>query len=458
MDIVDSQLAEQEGVPKPNIAQSTLNTEENKIKVTEKEKIDANGKQMHNKKEENIGVAETHNEKANTPNETNEMSDTNTLTSQTESPTLPPPTATDNTSTTVNSDGNEKKLQNKEKENICTLEAQNKKAENPKETNEAHDKNFSESQTEVPSLPSLPTTTATTTPSTTLGIQETDVSKLVKGATVIIQGLKSSKAQKYNGEIAIIVDCVGPRYTVELIPSHNPLSVRPRNLLLVPMKPSPKTASCIHAVALSAQKKTTVAKSNNSSNNASENKAKSNEAKDLFFSKEKREKIILHMNKDHNDSLKAYLHYFNKMTEATAVKMTDVDSKGMTVNVTLKDGSQKEGVRINFISQLNDPADVRKMTVDMHKQAFKELGWKSDAQDHSIGSADHIQSDSSGSSKKDISLGVVGAAMESAPSECRRYSRKKIGLGLGVGFVAAALFWLKTSELVSTHNNDDGDD
>jgi len=215
---------------------------------------------------------------------------------------------------------------------------------------------------------------------------------------VEIQGLK--KGKRYNGENAVInyFDETTGRYNVEVRFS-NPtngnkvIAVRPRNLKItkdhsdkvIRSSSNLKTKSPFLkgirdvAIASTARKTSTI-----SATSTTTSIVAPVDEEVSFFSSEKKKKIISHMNKDHSESLKAYLHFFNNMTMTTAAIMTDVDSRGMTVDVTLQDRTERKGIRIEFIRPLDDPADLRKMTVEMHKLAFKELGWESVTKDHPV--------------------------------------------------------------------------
>lgn len=248
----------------------------------------------------------------------------------------------------------------------------------------------------------ITTTTATATTTTNITITAPNIDKadvamsnLKNGELVIIQALKSASAQVYNekvGEILSFDDNKG-RYKVLMIAANKELSIRPRNLRRHP--PSTFTSGILSVAKTANQKKvptdvvttattaTTVTTTSTATTVTAATITDQSE-KDSFFSTERKNKIIYHMNKDHSESLKAYLHYFNKMPQAMAAIMTDVDSRQMTVDVTLEDGTQEKGVKINFLRQLVDSesGDVRKMTVEMHKIAFKELEWIDNAGDH----------------------------------------------------------------------------
>merc|ERR1712130_504661 len=202
-----------------------------------------------------------------------------------------------------------------------------------------------------------------------------DMTNLKLGTIVQIKGLQSNSSKKYNGQLGIIGEFLHGRYLVTLcdIPNKQ-LRIRPKNLKN-PEKPDTEFMfNCIRQVADAAKQRD--ADALRASNEAAVIAAK------IAIPSGKKKKIISHMNNDHSESLKAYLHFFNKMPTAKSATLMDVDLKGMTVDVTLEDGAIKKGVRIEFMQELEDVKDVRKMTVQMHKLAYKELGWQSNAKEN----------------------------------------------------------------------------
>ena len=59
--------------------------------------------------------------------------------------------------------------------------------------------------------------------------------------------------------------------------------------------------------------------------------------------------------------------------------MTDLDAKGMYMNAELKDKSWKTGIFVGYTTTLTSAAQIRKLVVAMHKEAYAALGWKDDA-------------------------------------------------------------------------------
>ncbi len=81
--------------------------------------------------------------------------------------------------------------------------------------------------------------------------------------------------------------------------------------------------------------------------------------------------ILAHMNADHVDSMKVLAWAYAGM-EATDAAMTSVDRLGFTLRLTTAEGMK--GPRINFLSEVHDAQETRKMLVEMVKAAkAKEL-------------------------------------------------------------------------------------
>lgn len=49
------------------------------------------------------------------------------------------------------------------------------------------------------------------------------------------------------------------------------------------------------------------------------------------------------------------------------------------MNAELKDKSWKTGIFVPYTSELKSAAEIRKLVVAMHKEAYAALGWKDDA-------------------------------------------------------------------------------
>jgi putative heme iron utilization protein len=76
--------------------------------------------------------------------------------------------------------------------------------------------------------------------------------------------------------------------------------------------------------------------------------------------------IIQHMNTDHGDALILLAHAFAGM-EAQEAAMTSIDRLGFHVRLKTQDGTR--GARIAFPGEVSNPAEVRKVLVDMTAQA-----------------------------------------------------------------------------------------
>ena len=93
------------------------------------------------------------------------------------------------------------------------------------------------------------------------------------------------------------------------------------------------------------------------------------------------DKIITHMNLDHEDSIKAYLRYYAKLGDATGGKITSISSAGLTLNATLLPQNTeskeriKEGIFVAYPSgKLENAAHAKTVLIEMHKEAYSKLG------------------------------------------------------------------------------------
>ena len=109
-------------------------------------------------------------------------------------------------------------------------------------------------------------------------------------------------------------------------------------------------------------------------------------------------RVITHMNADHADrclparaaavvpprpllaltpslaSLLAYAHHFAALPAATAARMEDLRADGFVLTVTV-DGAERAGVLVKYSTPLESAAQVRKVAVTMHMEAFAALGF-----------------------------------------------------------------------------------
>jgi putative heme iron utilization protein len=80
--------------------------------------------------------------------------------------------------------------------------------------------------------------------------------------------------------------------------------------------------------------------------------------------------IIQHMNADHKDALVLLARTFARI-EAQEATMTAVDRLGFQVRLKTQDGIR--GARIAFLREVSNPAETRKVLVEMVQQARSEL-------------------------------------------------------------------------------------
>jgi heme iron utilization protein len=80
--------------------------------------------------------------------------------------------------------------------------------------------------------------------------------------------------------------------------------------------------------------------------------------------------IIQHMNADHKDALVLLARQFAHI-EAQEATMTAVDRLGFQVRVKTQDGIR--GARIAFLREVSNPAETRKVLVEMVQQARSEV-------------------------------------------------------------------------------------
>jgi len=76
--------------------------------------------------------------------------------------------------------------------------------------------------------------------------------------------------------------------------------------------------------------------------------------------------IIQHMNADHKDALVSLARKFARV-ESTEATMTAIDRLGFHVRLKTRDGMR--GARIAFLQEVKNPAETRKVFVDMLQQA-----------------------------------------------------------------------------------------
>jgi putative heme iron utilization protein len=87
------------------------------------------------------------------------------------------------------------------------------------------------------------------------------------------------------------------------------------------------------------------------------------EQRDHVLSEEDIERIVEHMNAEHENDLLLFAQVYAGEAGATAAKMTGIDAEGMDLEVTLPKG-QKE-VRVEFDTPVHTPEDAHRALVDM---------------------------------------------------------------------------------------------
>ena len=88
-------------------------------------------------------------------------------------------------------------------------------------------------------------------------------------------------------------------------------------------------------------------------------------------------RVMKHMNEDHAASLKAYALAFGKHPDAAKTQsaiMTGLDTEGFILELTLTDGSKVEDVLVPYDRRIQSAKELHQIAVDMHIQAFAELG------------------------------------------------------------------------------------
>lgn len=87
------------------------------------------------------------------------------------------------------------------------------------------------------------------------------------------------------------------------------------------------------------------------------------EHRDNVLSEDDANRIIDHMNDAHEDDLLLFAQVYGGAAEATAARMTEIDGKGMNLEVTTAEGQQD--LRIDFDTPLQIPEDAHRTLVDM---------------------------------------------------------------------------------------------
>ena len=87
------------------------------------------------------------------------------------------------------------------------------------------------------------------------------------------------------------------------------------------------------------------------------------EQRDHVLSEEDAERIINHMNAEHEEDLLLFAQVYAGRAGASAARMVGIDAKGIDLEVTLPDG--EEEVRITFDRPVHTPEDAHRALVDM---------------------------------------------------------------------------------------------
>ncbi|PSQ85608.1 MAG: hypothetical protein BRD30_10485 [Bacteroidetes bacterium QH_2_63_10] len=87
------------------------------------------------------------------------------------------------------------------------------------------------------------------------------------------------------------------------------------------------------------------------------------EQRDHVLSEEDAERIIDHMNAEHEEDLLLFAQVYAGRAGASAAQMVGIDAKGIDLEVTLPDG--EEEVRITFDRPVHTPEDAHRALVDM---------------------------------------------------------------------------------------------
>lgn len=87
------------------------------------------------------------------------------------------------------------------------------------------------------------------------------------------------------------------------------------------------------------------------------------------------QRIITHMNADHGDSIKAYLHHYAGLDTAAEGELTAISVEGMTIKATLQCGRTVADVFVPYASgALKSAGAIRPVVMAMHKEAYGKLG------------------------------------------------------------------------------------
>jgi putative heme iron utilization protein len=87
------------------------------------------------------------------------------------------------------------------------------------------------------------------------------------------------------------------------------------------------------------------------------------EHRDQVLSDDDAERIVDHMNAEHEDDLLLFAQVYAGEEGASAARMTGIDAEGLTLEVETATGTEE--LRIDFDSPLDTPEDAHRTLVDM---------------------------------------------------------------------------------------------
>lgn len=91
------------------------------------------------------------------------------------------------------------------------------------------------------------------------------------------------------------------------------------------------------------------------------------EQRDHVLSEKDVERIVEHMNAEHEEDLLLFAQVYGGESGATAARMTGIDAEGIDLEATAADGQKT--LRIDFDTPLHTPEDARRVLVDMAMNA-----------------------------------------------------------------------------------------
>jgi len=87
------------------------------------------------------------------------------------------------------------------------------------------------------------------------------------------------------------------------------------------------------------------------------------EQRDHVLSEADTERIVEHMNEEHEEDLLLFAQVYAGEAGASAARMTGIDAKGIDLEVMLPGG--QEEIRVNFDTPVHTPEDAHRALVDM---------------------------------------------------------------------------------------------